>query len=425
MVKIKTVKAREIFDSRDNPTISVSCELQNGAIGEASIPSGKSTGMYEALELRDHDLNRYKGLGVLNAVNNVNTEINQHIKDKDFNQHTLDQTLIKLDGTENKVRLGANAILGVSLAFAQACSKEQNIELYEYFGSLIGNSEFRLPQPLLNIINGGKHSKSKLDLQEFMIVPVGFKSFHEKIEASSLVIFSLKKILEVKNYTTDLGDEGGFAPAFLSNEEAIESIMQAILDARYSFDQIKIGIDAAASSFYKNGNYVLKISGKNKNVNNIEMIKWYENLIQKYPIIFLEDPLAENDWEGFTEITQKLGNRIKIVGDDLTVTNVKKIQNAIEKKAINSVLIKLNQIGTISETVEAIELTKKQGWFIFISHRSGETMDTTIADLAVGLSCEYIKAGSLTKKERICKYNRLIEIEKIIKKVNNLLNIER
>jgi enolase len=376
------------------------------------VPSGKSTGSHEALELRDHDKSRYDGLGVSNAVNNVNTEINNFLVNKDFDQRSLDTALINLDGTENKSRLGANAILGVSMAFAKAVAKEQGIELYEYFGSLVNNKDFKTPEPLLNIINGGKHSNNGLELQEFMIVPVGFQSFAEKITASRKVIETLKKILEEKKYSTELGDEGGFAPVLSSNEEAIELIENAIKNSGYTFDDIKIGIDVAASSFFEDGFYKIKIAEGKENLNSDQMIEWYEKIISEHPIIFLEDPLAENDWVGFTNITEKLGNKIKIVGDDLTVTNVKRINEALEKKAINSVLIKLNQIGTVSETIDAIEMTKKNNWSSFISHRSGETMDTTIADLAVGLHCPYIKAGSLTKPERMCKYERLMEIEK-------------
>ena len=414
MVKIKKVIAKEVFDSRGVPTLSVSCELLSGVIGEAKVPSGKSTGSGEALELRDGDLARYEGKGVYKAIENINTEINLSLQDKDFNQNTLDEKLIQLDGTENKSRLGANAILGVSLAYARACAKEGGMELYEYLGNLVGNTDFKMPEPLLNVINGGKHSDSGLDIQEFMIVPLGFDSFYEKIEASGLVISSLREILLEKNFSVTLGDEGGFAPKLFSNEEALDLLEQAIQDAGYTNEQIKIGLDVAASSFYENNSYVLKVSGGNQIKNNEEMVDWYENLIKKYPIIFIEDPLSENDWEGFMKINQKFGDTIKIVGDDLTVTNIKRINMAIEKKAINAVLIKLNQIGTLSETIRAIKLTKEQGWDPFMSHRSGETNDTFISDLAVGLSCPYIKAGSLTKEERMCKYNRLIEIENII-----------
>ncbi|MDD5152926.1 MAG: phosphopyruvate hydratase [Candidatus Pacebacteria bacterium] len=416
MSKIKSVKAREILDSRGNPTIEVVCEFESGAMGKAAVPSGASTGVHEALELRDGDKKRYNGLGVLTAVRNVNEEIQKHLCDKDFVQQTLDKTLIELDGTENKSRLGANAILGVSLAFARACAGEKNIELYEYLGNLVGTKVFNLPQPMFNIVNGGKHADSGLDIQEFMIAPVHFNTFREKVRAGAEVITSLRKILKNKGYAISVGDEGGFAPKLSSNEEALELIEEAIKDAGYSFDQIKIGVDAAASSFYKNGVYDLKIDGKQTKMSSQEMISWYEKLIDKHPILFIEDGLAEDDWFGFTFMTEMLGGMIKIVGDDLLVTNVKRIKMAIEKRAVNSVLIKFNQIGTLSETIEAIEMAKNQKWIPFISHRSGETTDTFIADLAVGLSCNYIKSGSLVRGERVCKYNRLMEIEAILSK---------
>lgn len=416
MTKIKKITAKEILDSRNTPTLLVVCELKSGILGEACVPSGKSTGIYEAMELRDKDPSRYNGNGVLQAVNNVNTEINDFLFDKDFDQRNLDEALIELDGTENKNRLGANAILGVSLSFARACAKEQNQELYEYLGSLIGNTNFKLPQPLLNVINGGKHSDSGLDLQEFIIVPILFDSFYKKIEASGLVISSLRQILLEKNLNISLGDEGGFAPRLSTNEEALQILEQAIENAGFTNSEFRIGLDSAGSSFYQDGKYFLKTTGEYKNTE--EMINYYENLVTKYNLVFIEDPLSENDWVGFSQITAKFGNTIKIIGDDLTVTNVKKIKEAIEKKAVNAVLIKLNQIGTLSETIDAIKLTKEQGWDPFISHRSGETMDTFIADLAVGLNCPYIKAGSLTKEERLCKYDRLIEIERILNKQN-------
>ncbi|MEK7219411.1 MAG: phosphopyruvate hydratase, partial [Patescibacteria group bacterium] len=333
-----------------------------------------------------------------------------------FDQKTLDESLIKLDGTENKSRLGANAILGVSLAFARASAKDQKIELYEYLGNLSGNKIFKLPEPMLNVINGGKHSDSGIDLQEFVIAPIGFDTFHRKIQAGAEVISALKKILEDKGYTISVGDEGGFAPKLNSNEEAFILLTEAIKNAGYSFDEVKIGLDVGASTFYKNGLYHLKISGEDESKTNIEMIEWYQKLVEEFPIIYIEDGLAEDDWDGFTEMNQRLGEKIKIIGDDLTVTNIKRIKTAVEKKAVNSVLIKLNQIGTLTETIEAINLTKEQGWIPFISHRSGETEDTFIADLAVGTSSEYIKAGSLIRGERVAKYNRLMEIENILNK---------
>ena len=417
MSKIKKLVAKEISDSRGNPTVSVWCELESGANGEAAVPSGKSTGTKEALELRDGDMNRHKGLGVLTAVENVNTEISQNVAGKEFDQEGLDNMLIALDGTGNKSRLGANAILGVSMAFAHAMAMEQGVELYAYFGEISQNNNFKMPQPCFNIINGGQHSRSGIDLQEFMVVPVDFDSFSEKVEVAKKVIEKLKNILINKNYKTDLGDEGGFAPALSTNEEALEVIVEAIDHAGYT-GKIKIGIDAAGSSFYSKGKYVFKVGGGREEKTNLEMVTWYENLADKYPIVFLEDPVAEEDWAGFKVVTERLGSKIKIVGDDLTVTNTKQIKKAIEEQAINAVLIKVNQIGTITETLEAIRLTKSQGWSSIVSHRSGETMDTTIADLAVGFGCEFIKSGAPTRPERSCKYDRLVGIEGILTSKN-------
>lgn len=411
MPRIKSVKAREILDSRGNPTVEVACELAGGTEARASVPSGASVGVHEALELRDHDVQRHDGLGVLTAIENVNGEIGRRVQDGEFDQQALDSTLIELDGTTNKSRLGANAILGVSLAFARATAKESGVELYGYLGGLVGNRDFRLPQPMFNIINGGKHADSGLDIQEFMVGPVLFGTFREKVQAAAEAISSLREILKKKGHAISVGAEGGFAPKLSSNEEALDLIGQAIKEAGYSFDQIKMGIDAAASSFYKSGSYRLKVGSEAKSLDSSGMIDWYEELIEKYPIISVEDGLAEDDWEGFKSMTEELGDKIKIVGDDLTVTNIARIKMAVEKKAVNSVLIKPNQIGTLTETIQAIQLTKEQGWAPFVSHRSGETMDTFIADLAVGLSCDYIKSGSLIQDERVCKYNRLIEIE--------------
>ncbi len=414
MTKIKSVKAREIIDSRGNPTIETMCELSSGITEVASVPSGASTGIHEALELRDGDKKRYNGFGVLIAVKNVNDEINLCIQNNEFNQNTLDKALIDLDGTENKSRLGANTILSVSLSFARAKAREEKIELYEYIGNLAENKTFKLPQPMFNIINGGKHSDSGLDIQEFMIGPINFDSFKEKVRAASEVISALRKILMSKGYAVSVGDEGGFAPKLSSNEEALELIVRAIKDSGYSTEKIKIGIDAAASTFYNDDAYWLRIDGHKRSINTSGLIDWYEKMVNTYPIISIEDGLAEDDWEGFSEMNRTLGDKIKIVGDDLTVTNIKRIQKATEKEAINSVLIKLNQIGTLTETIRAVEMTKKQGWTPFVSHRSGETTDTFIADLAVGLSCDYIKSGSLVRGERVSKYNRLMEIEDTI-----------
>ena len=371
----------------------------------ASVPSGASTGVHEALELRDSDKSRFGGLGVLTARDHVNVEIANAICGREFTQESLDKFLIELDGTPNKSRLGANAILGVSLAFARACAQEKNLELFEYLGSLAGNSDFKIPQPMFNVINGGKHADSGLDIQEFMLAPVGFDNFHHKVQAVSEVIFSLKNILKSKGYAVSLGDEGGFAPKLSSDDEAFGLLVAAIVRAGYSTEDIKIGIDVAASSFFAA-----------KSLTSEKMISWYQDLIAKYPIVSIEDGLTEDDWDGFAALNAALGGQIKIVGDDLTVTNIERIKMAVEKKAVNSVLIKLNQIGTLTETISAILMTKAQGWSPFVSHRSGETTDTFIADLAVGLACDYIKSGSLARGERVCKYNRLLEIEDILNK---------
>ena len=401
------------MDSRGNPTVEAELSLKN-VKAAASVPSGASTGIHEALELRDGDKSRYKGQGVLNAVKNVNEDIRNDLVGKEFTQSELDDRLIVLDGTENKSRLGANAILGVSMAFARASALEQGRELYEYLGDIAGNKDFALPQPMLNIINGGKHADSGLDIQEFMLAPVGFDSFKEKIRAGSEIIHVLEETLKKRGYAVSVGDEGGFAPKLKSNEEALDLMVEAITDAGYDTQQVKIGMDAAASNFYVDGEYKLKIKGEPRALNGDEMIGWYAELVKQYPMILVEDGLSEDDWTGFQKMNGSLGNLIKVVGDDLLVTNIKRIQRAINENAVNSVLIKLNQIGTVTETLLAIQLTKKQGWSPFVSHRSGETTDTFIADLSVGTACPLIKSGSLIRGERICKYNRLMAIESIL-----------
>ena len=417
MSTIQTIIGREILDSRGNPTIEIECLLGSGVRAKASVPSGASTGIHEALELRDGDLKRYSGLGVLKAVENINEKINPSIQNKDFDQKNLDQTLIQLDSTENKSVLGANAILGVSMAFARASAIEKNIELYQYLGDLAHNNNFRLPTPLINIINGGKHADSGLNLQEFIIAPTKFDNFHQKIRAGKEIISCLEKTLKNMGLAVSIGDEGGFAPKLSSGEEALDLIEKSISDAGYSSDQIKIGIDAASSTFYKDNYYSLKIEGQYKNLTSIEIVDWYGKLVSKYPIIFIEDGLAEDDFDGFSHMMSALGEKIMIVGDDLTVTNTKRIKKASEKKSINAVIIKPNQIGTITETIEAILMTKSFGWTPFISHRSGETTDTFIADLSIGCDCSYIKSGSLARGERVCKYNRLMEIEDGLQKI--------
>ncbi len=408
--KIKLLSAHEIIDSRGNPTVEVYCELVSGAAGRASVPSGASTGSYEAHELRDNDPARFNGLGVSRAVRNIEDEINKKVADGDFTQATLDHTLVELDGTPNKSRLGANAILGVSLAFAKAVARERGIELYEYLGDLKGNSEFKLPEPMFNVINGGKHADSGLDIQEFMVVPLGVETFERKIQVVSEVIHTLKKLLQSRGYSIGVGDEGGFAPKLSSNEEALDFIIRAIKDSGYSSSEVRIALDVAATSFYERGQYHVKISGLRKKLTSAELLDWYTHLVHHYPIISIEDGFHEEDWGAFTDLTRELGDKIQIVGDDLTVTNTVRIEKAIQNKAINSVLIKPNQIGSLTETMNAVTMTAQQGWIPFASHRSGETTDTCIADIAVGFSCGCIKAGSLSRGERVCKYNRLMEI---------------
>lgn len=415
MLKIKSVNAREILDSRGNPTVEVSLSSDSYTV-VSSVPSGASTGIHEALELRDKDKARYNGQGVLTAISNINEEISKALVGNIYDQESLDNFLIELDGTENKSRLGANAILGVSMAFAKLSARESGIELYEYLGSLANNKDFILPQPMFNIINGGKHADSGLDIQEFMLAPISFDSFSEKVRVGSEVIFALKNILKEKGYSVSVGDEGGFAPKLTSNEEALELMVEAINKSGYTTDQVKIGMDVASSSFYSDSKYKLKIDSGVRELNNEEMVSWYQELLKKYPIMLIEDGLSEDDWDGFRLLTDKIGNDIFVVGDDLLVTNIKRIKTAIDKNAVNSVLIKLNQIGSVTETINAIVMTKKQGWAPFVSHRSGETTDTFIADLSVGLGCPLIKSGSLARGERVCKYNRLMEIE------NKLIN---
>ncbi len=413
MPKIISIRAREILDSRGNPTVEVELKVLGG-VGVASVPSGASTGIHEALELRDCDKKRYAGKGVLKAVRNVNETISSAIVGKNLNQRQLDEFLIGLDGTKNKTRLGANAILGVSLAFARAAASADGIELYEYLGKVTGNKKFTLPVPMMNIINGGKHADSGLDPQEYMIMPVKFSNFHERLRAGAEIFHTLKSLLKNKGYETGVGDEGGFAPRLGANEKALDLIVEAIKKAGHT-GKVKIGMDVAASSFYEKGIYKLKISGREKKIKSAELLAWYKKLLAKYPIILVEDPFAEDDWGGFVEMTKLFSKKIKIVGDDLLVTNIERIKMAVDKKAVNSVLIKLNQIGSLSETIAAIQMTQKQGWAPIVSHRSGETEDSFIADLVVGLGCPYIKTGSLSRSERICKYNRLMWIEDRLK----------
>ena len=407
--KIKNVKAREILDSRGNPTVEVDVILDSGSFGRAAVPSGASTGEHEAVELRDGDKSRYLGRGVTKAVVNVNNEITSKIKGMDASdQEKLDKTLIDLDGTENKRRLGANAILGVSMASAKAVANSKNISLFKYLG---GNEAKILPIPMMNIINGGSHADNNVDLQEFMIMPIGASNFREALRMGSEVFHNLKKILKAKRLSTAVGDEGGFAPDLKSNEEAIKVILEAIDKAGYKAGKdIYIALDPASSSFFKNGKYILEAEEKKENTSS-DMIEFYSRWVDKYPIVSVEDGLAEDDWDGWKDLTQKLGDKIQIVGDDLFVTNTKRLKQGIEKGVANSILIKVNQIGTLTETIEAINMAKKAKYTAVVSHRSGETEDTIIAHLVVAMNTGQIKTGSICRTDRICKYNELLRIE--------------
>lgn len=407
MSSISNIQAIEILDSRGNPTLKVEVTLSSGSKGCFSVPSGASTGSKEALELRDHDTKRYGGKGVLKAVDFVNGEIRRELIGKNPNsQEDIDSYMIELDGTENKSRLGANAILGVSVAVAHAAAVEAKIPLYQYLG---GEGPFLMPVPMMNIINGGAHANNGLNIQEFMILPVGLSSFSEGLRAGAEIFHALKKILSQKNYSTNVGDEGGFAPQLSDHTEALDLIMEAISKAGYKAGkEIYLGLDVASSEFCDKGIY--KIEGEKKTAE--EMIHYLENFVNHYPVISIEDGLAENDWQGWKKLTKKLGDRVQLVGDDIFVTNAKILSEAIEKKVANAVLIKLNQIGTLTETLATIGLAKQNHYGVVISHRSGETEDTTIADLAVATAAGQIKTGSLSRSDRIAKYNRLLQIEK-------------
>ena len=408
MARIVDVKAREVLDSRGNPTVEAEVYLASGIVGSAMVPSGASTGEREAIELRDGDKARYLGKGVLKAVNYVNTELREAVVGLDAsNQAALDEKMIALDGTASKSRLGANAILGVSLAAARAAAEEEGLPLYRFLNT---SGEFILPVPMMNIINGGSHADNSVDLQEFMILPVGAPTFREAIRYGAEVFHNLAKVLKSKGLATTVGDEGGFAPNLRSNEEAIEVILEAIEKAGYKAGQdIYLGMDAAASEYFDNGKYVL--SAENRSFNSEEMVDFLAAWVDKYPIISIEDGLDENDWDGWKYQTEKLGNRIQLVGDDLFVTNPAILKEGIEKGIANSILIKVNQIGTLTETLEAISMARAAGYSAVVSHRSGETEDTTIADLVVATGTGQIKTGSLSRSDRVAKYNRLMKIE--------------
>jgi enolase len=411
---ITRIQAREILDSRGNPTIEVDVELSGGAVGRAAVPSGASTGEHEAWELRDGDKARYGGKGVLKAVANVNTEIFPELEGRDaLDQVGIDRTMIALDGTPNKGKLGANAILGVSLATAHAAAAQLGVDLFRYIG---GANAKVLPVPMMNILNGGAHSDAPVDLQEFMVVPKGAASFHEALRMGAEVFHALKAVLKANGLSTAVGDEGGFAPALKNNEHALEVIIAAIKQAGYKpGKEVFIALDPAASEFYDAATkkYVFKKSDGSKR-SAAQMIDFYETLTRKYPIISIEDGLAENDWDGWKQITERLGGRMQLVGDDVFVTNTKFLQKGIDEGVANSILVKVNQIGTLTETLDAIEMAKEAGYTAVISHRSGETEDNTIADIAVATNAGQIKTGSLCRTDRVCKYNQLLRIEELL-----------
>jgi enolase len=412
MTKIVEVKAFEVLDSRGNPTVNADVILESGHIGSACAPSGASTGSREALELRDGDKSRYLGKGVLTAVKNINTTINDLLKGKDAaDQRTLDQLMIDADGTENKSKLGANAILAVSLAAAKAAAAAKNIPLYQHIAELNGTpNQYSMPVPMMNIVNGGEHADNNVDIQEFMIQPVKVSSFSEALRQGAEIFHNLKKVLSERGLSTAVGDEGGFAPNLPSNEGAIEAIAEAVQRAGYKLgDDITLALDCAASEFYKDGQYDL--AGEDKKFSSTEFADYLAGLAAKYPILSIEDGMDESDWDGWATLTQKIGNKVQLVGDDLFVTNTRILKEGIEKGVANSILIKFNQIGSLSETLDAIKMAKDAGYTAVISHRSGETEDTTIADLAVATAAGQIKTGSLCRSDRVAKYNRLLRIE--------------
>lgn len=410
-ITIKKIIGREILDSRGNPTVEVDLTLSDGSFGRAAVPSGASTGSYEAVELRDGDKKRYGGKGVLFAVENVNTTLRKALVNKSFNQKSLDEAMIALDGTKNKAKLGANAILGISMAFSHAMAKSQKSPLYKYFAKIAKTGKpMSLPLPMMNILNGGKHAEKSTDLQEFMIMPVGASTWREALRMGAEVFHALKKILHDRGLSTTTGDEGGYAPSLGNNEGALKVILEAIEKAGYvPGNDIAIAIDAAASELYKDGVYELASEGRN--LKTEEMVEFYSNWLNNYPIVSIEDGFSEDDWTGYEMMTAKDGKRLQIVGDDLFVTNIDRLSMGIQKKAGNSILIKLNQIGTVTETIAAINMAHKAGMTAVVSHRSGETEDVTISHFVVGLGCGQIKTGSLCRTDRVAKYNELLRIE--------------
>jgi len=408
MSAIVDVIAREILDSRGNPTVEADVLLESGVMGRAAVPSGASTGSREAMELRDGDAGRFLGKGVLQAVENVNTEISEAIVGLDAEEQTfIDRTMIELDGTENKSRIGANAILAVSMAVAKAAAEEAGLPLYRYFG---GSSPMVMPVPMMNVINGGEHANNSLDIQECMIMPVGARSFREALRCGAEIFQHLKRITDKKGFPTTVGDEGGFAPNVSGTEEALKLILEAVTTAGYEPGRdVLLALDCAASEFYKNGKYELK--GERLSLDAGEFIAYLADLVERFPIVSIEDGMAEGDWEGWKLLTKRLGGKVQLVGDDLFVTNTRILEQGIAKGVANSILIKINQIGTLTETFAAVEMAKLAGYTAVISHRSGETEDSTIADIAVGLRAMQIKTGSLSRSDRIAKYNQLLRIE--------------
>ena len=413
---IYKIIAREILDSRGNPTIEVDVTLSDGSLGRAAVPSGASTGEHEAVELRDNDTLRYLGKGVKKAVKIVNTTIANEIIGLDaLNQKNIDEAMISLDGTSNKSKLGANSMLGISIAVAKSASNSTKMPFYEYLNQ---NKTYTMPIPMMNIINGGSHADNNVDFQEFMVFPIGAKSFSNALQMGTEIFHQLKKVLKNKNLNTSVGDEGGFAPNLKSNNEAIEVILKAIDNAGYKAGKnVYIALDVAASELFDKDKYIIK--SENRSLSSDQMISYYQNIIETYPIISIEDGLDENDWGGWSLMNETLGDKVQIVGDDLTVTNINRLQKAIDLKAMNAILIKLNQIGTLTETLDAIALAKKADFGAIISHRSGETEDTTIADLAVASGVGQIKTGSASRTDRICKYNQLLRIEQNLSNKSN------
>ncbi|MBU1178255.1 phosphopyruvate hydratase [Patescibacteria group bacterium] len=415
MFKIKKTRAQEIIDSRGNPTVFAEMWLEDGSYGKSAVPSGASTGIHEALELRDGDEKRRGGRGVLKACENVNTTINDAIVGKGLkDQRELDEMMIELDGTDNKSKLGANAILSVSLAFARAAAAAQEVELYQYLADVYGTKELVMPRPMMNILNGGEHADNKVDVQEFMIIPE-VDGMAERIRVGCQIFHTLKKILKEENYSTGVGDEGGFAPELKSNEEALQLIIEAINREGFRPGQdVNLALDVAASSFYKKENDVYFLESGEKTLSAKELMNIYKEWMDKYPLVSIEDPLAEDDWENWQVFTEECGDKIQIVGDDLLVTNIKRLEKSIEEKAANAILIKLNQIGSLTETLDCMQKATKAGYNNVVSHRSGETSDAFIADLAIGTAAGQIKTGSVSRGERTVKYNRLMRIERMI-----------